>query len=157
MKGLLWNIRGLNQPGRRLSLEHIIRDNRLDFVGIQETKKDDFTPVFLKNLTCPAVFCWEFLPARGTARDILVGVREDSFIMSGMNILKSSVSCMLQDRKSSFCWKLVVVYGSPYEEGNAEFIDELHAILASWQGPLLIGGDFHLSRFASDKNNGRIN
>jgi exonuclease III len=38
MKGLLWNIRGLNQPGRKLSLEQMIRENRLDFVGIQETK-----------------------------------------------------------------------------------------------------------------------
>jgi hypothetical protein len=43
------------------------------------------------------------LPARGTAGGILVGVREDSFVMSGVSILKSYVSCMLQDRKISFC------------------------------------------------------
>jgi hypothetical protein len=29
MKGLLWNIRGLNQSGRKLSLEEMIRENRL--------------------------------------------------------------------------------------------------------------------------------
>jgi hypothetical protein len=50
-----------------------------------------------------------------------------------------------------------VVYGSPYVEGKDEFIDELHAILSCWQGHVLIGGDFNLSRFTSDKNNGRIN
>jgi exonuclease III len=42
MKGVFWNIRGLNQPERNLSLGHIIRENRLDFVGIQETKKGSF-------------------------------------------------------------------------------------------------------------------
>jgi hypothetical protein len=37
------------------------------------------------------------------------------------------------------------------------FIDELHTVLAGWQGPCLLGGDFNLSRFPSDKSNGRIN
>jgi exonuclease III len=67
MKGVFWNIRGLNQPERNLSLGHIIRENRLDFVGIQETKKEVFLPSFLKNLTCPVEFTWNFLPTKGTA------------------------------------------------------------------------------------------
>jgi exonuclease III len=45
----------------------------------------------------------------------------------------------------------------PYDEGKTEFIDELHMILGSWQGPLLIGGDFNLCRFRTDKSNGNIN
>jgi hypothetical protein len=48
------------------------------------------------------------------------------------------------------------VYGSPYEEKKPEFIDELHVVLAGWQGPVVVGGDFNLCRFASDKSNGRI-
>jgi hypothetical protein len=38
-----------------------------------------------------------------------------------------------------------------------EFIDELHNILASWQGAIMIGGDLNLSRCPFDKSNGRIN
>jgi hypothetical protein len=64
---------------------------------------------------------------------------------------------MLLDKKSSFSWKLVMVYGSPYEEGKQAFIDELHSVMAGWQGPTLIGGDFNLIRFTSDKSNGIIN
>jgi hypothetical protein len=64
---------------------------------------------------------------------------------------------MLVDRRSNFSWKLVVVYGSPYDEGKMEFIDELHLVLSAWQGPIVIGGDFNLNRFASVKSNGRIN
>jgi hypothetical protein len=46
MKGLFWNIRGLNKSGRSLSLGQLIRDTHVDFVGGQETKKDEFTQSF---------------------------------------------------------------------------------------------------------------
>jgi hypothetical protein len=64
---------------------------------------------------------------------------------------------MLVDRSNNFSWMLVVVYGSPYEEGEMEFIDDLHLVMLAWQGPIVIGGDFNLSRFAYDKSNGRNN
>jgi endonuclease/exonuclease/phosphatase family metal-dependent hydrolase len=87
----------------------------------------------------------------------LVGVREDSFLMSNVSILKFSISCMLLDKKTNLSWRLVIVYGSPYDEGKPEFIDELHLVLSKWQGPTIVGGDFNLYRFALDKSNGRIN
>jgi exonuclease III len=67
MKGIFWNISGLNRPGRNLSLGQLIRDTHVDFVGVQETKKVDFSQSFFKNLVCPATFCWHFLLAKGTA------------------------------------------------------------------------------------------
>jgi hypothetical protein len=60
-------------------------------------------------------------------------VRDDSFSMVGVSLLNSSVSVILQDDKTGCSWRLVVVYGCPYEEGKTEFIDELHIVLASWQ------------------------
>jgi hypothetical protein len=72
-------------------------------------------------------------------------------------MLDFSVSVMLLDKKSGFSWKLVIVYGSPYEEGKQAFIDELHSVMAGCQRPTLIGGDFNLVRFTSDKSNGIIN
>jgi exonuclease III len=139
MKGAVWNIRGLNQLGRNLSLGHIIRNNRLDFVGIQETKKEVFLLSFFKNLTFPIDYTWNFLPARGTIGGILLGVRDESFLVSNVSILKSSVRCLLVDTKKIFTWKVVVVYGSPYKERKIEFIDELHSVTSAWQGPLMTG------------------
>jgi exonuclease III len=66
MKGLIWNVRGLNQPGRSLNLGHLIRNTHVDFVGIQETKREEFPQSLLRNLVSPAVFSWHFLPAKGT-------------------------------------------------------------------------------------------
>jgi hypothetical protein len=52
---------------------------------------------------------------------------------------------------------VIVVYGSPYEEGKLEFLAELHEVMASWSGPTLIGGDFNLVRFQKEKSNDIIN
>jgi hypothetical protein len=98
--------------GRKLSLEHLIRDHRVDFVGVQKTKKDEFPGSFLKNLTCPASFSWEFLPTKKTAGAILQGARDDSLSIVNASIRNFSVSCMLQNKKDIFSWRLVVVYGS---------------------------------------------
>jgi exonuclease III len=99
MKGLIWNIRGLNQPGRKIGLEQAIREHHIDFVGVQETKKEEFISSFLKNLSCPVLFEWFYLPAIGTTGGILVGVREEKFKVSEVGILKYFVSCFLQDKK----------------------------------------------------------
>jgi hypothetical protein len=116
MIGAIWNIRWLNQSGRNLSLEHLIRNNRVDFVGVQETKMEEFSLNFLRNLTTPAPFSWKFLPAKGTARGILVGVRDEKFLIFNASLYNSAVSYLVTDKKNNFDWTLVVVYGPPYEE-----------------------------------------
>jgi hypothetical protein len=49
-----------------------------------------------------------------------------------------------------------VVYSSPYEEGKLEFLQELENILANWDGPTVLGGDFNLITSAKEKSNGNI-
>jgi hypothetical protein len=51
MIGLFWNIRGHGQVGRVPALVSRIRDNHVDVVGVIETKKNIFTPGFLRSLT----------------------------------------------------------------------------------------------------------
>jgi len=86
-----------------------------------------------------------------------LGVNSNLFILTISIILKFSLSAMILDKKTGFSWKLVVIYGSPYEEGEQEFIDELHSIMSTWAGPTMLGGDFNLVRFISDKSNGVFN
>lgn len=53
-------------------------------------------------------------------------------------------------------WRLVVVYGSPYEEGKAEFLQELGDLLDNWDGPTIIGGDFNIVSNVKEKSNENI-
>jgi hypothetical protein len=69
----VWNIRGLNKPGRIKCLKEFILDNHLDFVGIQESKKESFPSDFLDSVNKNMV--WNFVPASGTKEGILVGVK----------------------------------------------------------------------------------
>jgi exonuclease III len=132
-------------------------DQVADFIGIQEAKKDSFHPSFLKNLTTPAVFSWYFLPANGTAGGILIGSRDDTMDISNVISHTFSISYILSDKNKNFSWKLLVVYGPAYEENRVEFIDELHHVMSTWQGPILVGGDLNMCRVAVDKSNRRIN
>lgn len=50
-------------------------------------------------------------------------------------------------KKTGFSWKFIVVYGPAFDEQKASFLEELEAVMGSWQGPLLIGGDFNLACF----------
>jgi exonuclease III len=50
MIGAFWNVRGLNKEGRIQCLADFIKDNKLDFVGFQQTKKENFNDSFLSYI-----------------------------------------------------------------------------------------------------------
>ena len=155
MLGAFWNIRGLNKSGRLECLKDFIDTNKLDFVGIQETKKSSFHESFFAAMSHD--FSWNYLPAEGTAGGILVGFRTSRIEVLSWKLNNFSVSVSIRNSADNFCWRLIVVYGSAYEHNKQEFIDELHTVVDDWDGPTLVGGDFNLIRNIADKNNENIN
>jgi mannosylglycoprotein endo-beta-mannosidase len=156
MIGLLWNIRGLGKIDRIPTLRSRIRDHHVDFVGIMETKKNSITDGLLRSLTWNVPFNWFHLEAKGTAGGILVGSNSDLFNMIVGDVLNFSISTLLTCKRTGFSWKFIVVYGPVYDEQRQVFLNELDYVMSSWQGPLLIGGDFNLVRFLSNKSNSII-
>jgi exonuclease III len=152
---VVWNIRGLNKTGRLKCLADFIRNNNLDFVGIQETKKADLQNNFLeavnKNMS------WNFVPAKGTARGILVGFKNSSHELINWQLFQFCAVSVVKNMVDNLIWRLIVVYGSPYEETKLEFIEELDMVMAKWNGPTLVGGDFNLVRSQKEKNNDIVN
>jgi exonuclease III len=142
MIGAFWNIRGLNKTGRLECLKDFISNNSLDFIGIQETKKESFHQSFFGCLG--GHFDRNFLPASGTARGVLVGFRTSKFNILSSNIRQFCVSALISNFSNNFSWRLITVYGSAYDEHKQEFLEELHSIMGDWDGPTLLGGDFNL-------------
>lgn len=62
----------------------------------------------------------------------------------------------MKNRVDGFEWRIIVVHGSPYEEGKLGLISELHQHFINCQGPTLFGGDFNLVRYQKDKSNGIV-
>ena len=148
-------MRGLNKTGRYECLKDFINLNFLDFVGIQETKKDSFHQPYLEGIR--KNFNWNFLPARGTAGGVLVGINSSKFDILSWDIRNFCVAMHIRNSCDNLSWRLVTIYGPAYDEHKQEFLEELHNIMENWDGPTLLGGDFNLIRSISDKNNDNIN
>jgi hypothetical protein len=209
MRGDLWNIRGLNKAGRINCLSNFIKVNNLDFIGIQETKKAVISNACMNSINKDMT--WKMLPASETAGGILVGFKNSCFNIISSQPYKYGLSIIVNNIADKVTWRLVVVYGTPYEEAKMEFsggprnrarpgpkqamsmaihcstllfmmihcsssalwamapvapglgpplmefIDELHLIMNSWDGPTLLGGDFNIVKCHLEKSNGVIN
>jgi exonuclease III len=138
MIGAFWNIRGLNKSGRINCLTDFIKTHKLDFVGLQETKKETFTDGFL-NTVCKGM-SWNYKPAKGTSGGILVGLRTSCFTIQSWQEFQFCAVTMVRNVRDNFVWRLIVVYGTPYEDAKVEFINELHEVMTKWQGPTVLGG-----------------
>ena len=78
MNGLFWNCRGAGKRGRTTCFSHIIRDHSLDFMGILETKKDNFTPKYLRQVDPFDRFSWNWIPFVGKSGGVLSGVKKET-------------------------------------------------------------------------------
>jgi exonuclease III len=157
MNCLDWNIRGITAPGRKNSILDLLAKTHATIVDFQETKKKTFSPSFLDSNSLNKKISWNFLPAKGTAGGILVGVDSAWFEVLSWEIKTFFVACTLKQKIDGKVWRFISVYGSPYEEGKEEFIFELHSSFIHNNVPTLIGGDFNLVHFQKDKSNGVVN
>jgi hypothetical protein len=114
MIGAFWNVRRLNKTGRLSCLNEFIKQNRLDFVGIIETKKATFEASFLNAASNR--MAWNYLPAIGSAGGILVGVTTLRYEVIEWHAFQFCAVVIIRNCDDQFIWRLVVIYGSPYEE-----------------------------------------
>jgi hypothetical protein len=110
----------------------------LDFIGIQETKKTIIDDGVFNDID--RNMNWNYLLAEATAGGILVGFRDLSFEVISWQNFKLCATAIVKNISDNFIWRLIVVYGSPYDEFKSDFIDELDLIMNNWQGPTLIKG-----------------
>ena len=85
-----------------------------------------------------------------------MGVDTDVFDVISWENKNFCVFCSLKYKSSGLCFRIVAVYGSPYDEGKDEFISELHSWFLEDSQPTLVGGDYNLVRYCTDKSNGKI-
>jgi hypothetical protein len=99
----------------------------------------------------------EFHPYCGLGWGGLVRLRTPGIELISWEAFTYCASLIVRSSKDNFVWRLLVVYGSPYDESKLEFLEELDSVLGRWQGPTLLGGDFNLGRSQREKTNGTVN
>ena len=69
---LCWNVRGLNDPDKRLLIYNKIDESNCDVICLQETKRENFDHSFIKSF-CPNRFDrFSFSPSFGASDGIIV-------------------------------------------------------------------------------------
>ena len=140
MNGFFKNSRGLRDLAKHASIADAIRDHRLDFVGISETGKRDYSASLLNRLSGGVEFTWRSRPPRGRSGGILLGVRTET-----MDVLASSegdfhIKVHIRNKADNFTWTLVAVYGAAQDEHKPAFLRELVNLAKDNPYPIIIGG-----------------
>jgi hypothetical protein len=65
---------------------------------------------------------------------------------------KFHIKVTLLELKMQLKWNMVIVYGAAQLEDKEEFLAELGNVCSDQSLPLLVGGDFNIIRFSSEKN-----
>lgn len=69
-----------------------------------------------------------------------MGFHERKFEVVAWKLGVYSVAAVVRNCQDNFTWRLITVYGSPYDEGKQDFLNELDELLVNWDGPTVVGG-----------------
>lgn len=132
-----------------------IKEHKLDFVAISETRKKEISKTNLDRLAGGADFIWHCLPHRGQSGGILLGINtlklDLSLIVEGDFYLKFH----LTNKEDNFQWILMAVYGPAQDDFKTSFLAELVHTCQQNHLPTLLGGDFNILRRSTEKSNDR--
>jgi exonuclease III len=128
----------------------------VDFVGLQETMRVEFSDKELKQVEERYEFVWNWLPPEGHSGGILLGVKQEVVEVGAFDEGTFFISALLRHRKCSFKWEVLVVYGPAQHDRLELFLEELKQKCLRIDVPVVLGGDFNLIRGIGYKNNNNI-
>jgi exonuclease III len=152
LTGLIWNGRGIGDKNKRDFINENLNSKSVDFLGIQETMRHDFPQTVLETISGNLDFSWCWIPAKGRSGGILAGANKNTTDVLERETGDYFVRLLLCNKSDGFTWNLVVVYGDAQQAGKAPFLVELVHIIHKTKFPLMITGDFNMTRRSSDKN-----
>lgn len=102
MTYIIWNVRGLNDPGKCKKIAETFHKQHPSIIALSETKKQDFSPSCLQALAWHGSFLWNWVPYIGTAGGILLGYDDNLYEGSNWIVGKYSLGCSLRNRQDNF-------------------------------------------------------
>lgn len=130
--------------------------HHFEVICLQETIKRDYTDHFLKDLVNGQDFSWVWTEAEGHSGGTLTGVKNGDTEVLGFDkgVFFSSIRAM--SRQNKLEWEVINVYGPVQTERKHAFLEELVGKINNTNCSFIMGGDFNLIRFASEKSSQHI-
>jgi exonuclease III len=152
IRSLFWNIRGMSKKGSGPYVRDLLQDKKYDFVCVQETILKQFDEKCLRRFDPNRNFLWDWIPAVGKSGGVLSGFSVYRFDVGSRVQGKYILKHCLWDRKMEVKWNVMNVYGAPHEKDKEDFLAEMAIMCSQNKEPYVIGGDFNLLRYSSEKN-----
>ena len=144
MKGIIWNSDGFGDTAKHLAVNELVREHKLDFMGIIEPGRSSFATPFLNFLAAGLDFTWYCIPPHGRSGGMLLGFNNATVAVQNVVSGEFCVKLHLTIKTDGFRWALVVVYGAAQDEKKPEFLAEMVRICEGETIPMLVGGEgFH--------------
>ena len=96
-------------------------------------------------------YLWKWVPSRGKSGGILSGIKLDLLDVGTFKEGKYMLQLNLWDKMAKKNWNFLNIYGVAHEENKLEFLAELANFCSTNKEPLIIGRDFNIIRFSSEK------
>ena len=151
MKGLIWNCRGIKKSGVSAFLRDLISKYDFHFIGLQETMQSNIDDRTLRLIDPAGLYLWKWIPSKGKSGGILSGINTNIYDVGSFHEGKYILQLNIFDRERKLKWNFLSVYGAPQEENKIEFLIELASFCSKNKDPYLVGGDFNILRFTSEK------
>jgi hypothetical protein len=151
---LSWNVRGLNNRGKRLKISNLLRNWRVDIVCFQETKLVSISNNLVHSLwDCPYVD-WCHVDSRGASGGILL--LWDRRVVSSIDTCLGNfvVACQFRNVEDGLLWAFAGVYGPNREHVRKRMWEELAGLMYIWEVPWCLGGDFNVTLFFDERLRG---
>jgi len=151
IKLISWNVRGLNEQGKRRVVQNLLQYWKADIVCLQETKLEGDVQDLVKQIWAGRWIKYACLEASGTRGGILM--LWDSRMWEGeiMQVGAYTLSCKFKAQTSNFECHITGVY-APNSKVERRFVwEELADIRGLMDGPWAVCGDFNVCRFPSEK------
>lgn len=136
-----------------------INETWCDIVCLQETKREQIDPVFLKNFCNPCFDCFEYLPSQGASGGTVIIWKGAGFSGSLVFQNQYATTVELTSVLLGTQWFLTNIYAPCTTEGKREFLQWFSSIDMDNDADWLIVGDFNLIRNEDNRNKpgGNIN
>ena len=154
LKMMSWNVRGLNDPWKRLIVRNLLREWNCDVVCLQETKLAGVDRQMIGSLwSCP------YVDQVALDVDQIVGgvlMMWDRKALEKQEIMVGQFCVLVQWQGlgDGFIWACSGVYGLNDNNLRGQMWDELTRIQQLWEVPWCYIGDFNIVRFPSERLGG---
>jgi hypothetical protein len=112
LRGLFWNVRGLNKKGLAPYIRDLMAENHFDFLCFQETILQEFSDKCLRKIDPGKEFLWDWVPAVGRSGGGCFLVLRLIGLMLAIGLKESLFSSILCGISSLEKWCILNVYGA---------------------------------------------